>query len=99
MKASRLPQLDAIRGLAAVLVLIYHVRLVLGVDLAPGPLAAGGSSGVGVFFVLSGYLLFRPFLNGPVDLGSYAVRRVLRVWPAYLLALVGCSLMLGVSPP
>jgi peptidoglycan/LPS O-acetylase OafA/YrhL len=99
MQASRLPQLDAIRGLAAVLVLAYHVRLILGVDLVPGPVAAGGSSGVGIFFVLSGYLLFRPFLYGRVDLRAYAVRRVLRVWPAYLLALAGCALLLGVSAP
>ena len=82
MNGSRLPQLDAIRGLAAVLVLVYHVQYVTGVDLVPRPIAAGGSSGVGIFFVLSGYLLFRPFLNGAVDLRSYAVRRVLRIWPA-----------------
>ncbi len=64
----------------------------------PGPIAAGGSAGVD-FFVLSGYLLFRPFLDGAVDLRAYAIRRVLRVWPAYLLALVGCALLLGVSAP
>ncbi len=99
MKAPRLAQIDAIRGLAAVLVLVYHVHLVTGVDLVPGPIAAGGSSGVGIFFALSGYLLFRPFLNGAVNLRAYAVRRFLRVWPAYLLAIIGCALLLGVSAP
>ena len=74
----RLPQLDAIRGLAAALVVVYHVQVVLGVDLVPGRVAAGGVSGVAIFFALSGFLMFRPFLDGPVDLRAYALRRFFR---------------------
>lgn len=50
-----------------------------------GPLAGGGFTGVYIFFVLSGYLLSRPFMTGPVDLRRYAVARVARLAPGYYL--------------
>lgn len=49
--------------------------------------------GVAVFFVISGFLLYRPFVAAtiadgrPVELRSYFVRRFLRVFPAYWAAL------------
>ena len=52
------------------------------------------NSGVGVFFVLSGFLIYRPFCEANVagmpvpDLARYLVRRVLRIYPAYLVCLV-----------
>ena len=55
----------------------------------------GGVAGVYMFFVLSGFLLYRPFLRGPVPLKGYAIRRVARIYPAYLFALIGLSLITG----
>ncbi len=52
-----------------------------------------GRHGVQIFFVLSGFLLVAPFLRGPVDLRVYGVRRLTRIVPAYLLALVGISML------
>jgi len=52
-------------------------------------------SGVLLFFALSGYLLYRPFVIGDVDLGAYAVRRAARIVPAYLVALVGVTALSG----
>lgn len=66
-------------------------------DLATHPFTrtvfAGGASGVDLFFVLSGYLLYRPFANRdlgdgvPVDLRRYGVNRVVRIVPLYLATL------------
>jgi peptidoglycan/LPS O-acetylase OafA/YrhL len=66
-------------------------------DMGPlTPLGHTGSSGVVVFFVLSGYLIYRPFAGGAsIDLGAYAVRRFLRIYPAYIAALVGVALVFG----
>lgn len=56
--------------------------------------------GVTIFFLLSGLLLYRPFAAAHADgermprLGAYAVRRVLRIVPAYWVALLG-TLILG----
>jgi peptidoglycan/LPS O-acetylase OafA/YrhL len=51
--------------------------------------------GVAIFFLLSGFLLYRPFLTAraggrPVSLVGYARRRVLRIIPAYWVALSVC---------
>jgi peptidoglycan/LPS O-acetylase OafA/YrhL len=48
--------------------------------------------GVWIFFVLSGFLLYTPYVRGrgtgaPVRLQPYLRRRFLRIYPAYLLAL------------
>jgi peptidoglycan/LPS O-acetylase OafA/YrhL len=52
-----------------------------------------------LFFVLSGYLLYRPFARSalghaePQSIGGYLVRRAARVLPAYYLALVGAIVL------
>jgi peptidoglycan/LPS O-acetylase OafA/YrhL len=85
--------MDSCRGLAALSVLMFHVALVghLRSD-AIGPLQDGLRMGVQVFFVLSGFLLYRPFVAArrsgrPVALGRYAWSRLLRIVPAYWAAL------------
>jgi peptidoglycan/LPS O-acetylase OafA/YrhL len=51
------------------------------------------------FFVLSGFLLYRPFARAAlvgarrVSLQSYAVRRATRILPAYYANLLGCLLL------
>jgi peptidoglycan/LPS O-acetylase OafA/YrhL len=92
---AHIPALDALRAIAALCVLSYHLW-VHGVDFGPlTPLVAGGSVGTTMFFVLSGYLLYEPFLRGPVDIRAYLIRRGFRIMPAYLLALVGLTLLTG----
>jgi peptidoglycan/LPS O-acetylase OafA/YrhL len=39
------------------------------------------------------YLLFRPWLYGPVATGPYLARRFLRIYPGYLFALVGVGIL------
>lgn len=91
-----IPELDGLRGLAIVLVLICHVwgnsgtphLSFMNIDLTP--LANMGKSGVILFFVLSGYLLFPSILrtsNGN-NIASYFKRRFFRIVPAYYAALI-----------
>jgi len=52
-----------------------------------------GPLGVSVFYVISAFLLYRPFVaarlaGGSVDSVGYGVRRVVRIFPAYWVALV-----------
>ena len=50
------PQLDGVRGIAVILVVVYHVGRLLWPE-ASGWLAPGGFLGVDLFFVLSGFLI------------------------------------------
>jgi peptidoglycan/LPS O-acetylase OafA/YrhL len=57
--------------------------------------------GVAVFFVISGFLLFRPFVarqldaKPPLRVRTYLRRRVLRVIPGYWFALTACVVLFG----
>jgi peptidoglycan/LPS O-acetylase OafA/YrhL len=80
--------LDALRVLAAALVVFAHTRNELGWATLPLPVGAwnAGEPGVALFFVLSGYLLWRPFVTGTPDRGRYLINRIARILPAYWLA-------------
>ena len=54
--SERIPQLDALRGAACLLVLVAHLNSVRGLEQIP---AWFGTAGVGVFFALSGSLITR----------------------------------------
>ncbi len=88
--SSRSGVLDAVRAIACVMVVVCHISLYRG----DGSLL-GLKNGVMLFFALSGYLLYRPFVTGTVDLRRYATHRVARILPAYLAALVGVSILTG----
>ena len=77
------PALDGLRGVAIALVVIHHTGLL-----------PGGWVGVSLFFALSGYLITSLLLGehdrtGTVALPAFYRRRVARLAPALLIALVG----------
>ena len=69
--------------------------MVFTTHATPGYHLGGWDAGVLVFFALSGYLLYRPFVAGPVELRAYAIRRLFRIYPAYLVAAVGIAILHG----
>lgn len=95
-RSHRFQLVDAMRAIAACSVLVLHVA---GAADKLGPHAFGSSYlqrlnvGVWIFFVISGFVLFRPFavshLRGEPEprTGAYAWRRALRIVPAYWVAL------------
>ena len=103
----RLHGLDGLRGLAASGILVLHVSMYT--DRADPPFSAGDAVlrglhvGVPLFFVLSGFLLFSPWVDParrPPALRHYVKRRAARIFPAYWVALAGAALMLlGTGTP
>lgn len=92
---ARFAAFDGLRAIAALMVLTYHVTLWGGYSRL-GPLAGATAelkAGVAVFFVISGALLYLPHARAVRDgepapsWRRYARRRVLRLLPAYWLAL------------
>jgi peptidoglycan/LPS O-acetylase OafA/YrhL len=94
--SARSVEIDALRGLAALAVVVAHAAAMANPNVASRGFivhAAGyGGTGVLLFFVLSGYLVGGPFVRAlaaglrlpPVD--AYSVRRAARILPAYWVA-------------
>jgi peptidoglycan/LPS O-acetylase OafA/YrhL len=77
----RVASIDGLRGVAVLLVVLFHVRL--------GPFD-GGFVGVGIFFTLSGFLIASRTLSevgttGRFSLGGFVERRIRRLAPASLV--------------
>jgi peptidoglycan/LPS O-acetylase OafA/YrhL len=92
-RAARLPGLDALRGLALLLVMLNHAH--------PGVFGAGGMLGVTLFFTLSGFLITGLLLRdlertGGVHYGGFFLARLLRLLPPLLLVLAGYAVVEGV---
>ena len=93
VRVERSGGIDALRVIAAGMVLLYHAQ---GLGLASIPLiGTAGREGVILFFVISAYVLYRPMADGGPDLGRYALRRFTRIYPAYVVALIGSAILLG----
>jgi peptidoglycan/LPS O-acetylase OafA/YrhL len=84
-------ELDGLRGIAALLVLLEHTWW---------RFSGSGATGVWIFFALSGYLLSQPFISTPqraLDPGfvvRYIFRRLARILPMYFVTLL---LIFGVT--
>lgn len=72
----RASALDAVRAAACLAVVAGHA-------IPSEPL---GPLGVSIFFVLSGYLIWRPWVSGRPDVPTYALHRAARILPGFALA-------------
>jgi len=83
----RIPELDGVRGIAILAVLLFHLGMV-----------PGGYFGVDLFFVLSGFLITQILLteyeqDGSISLRQFYYRRALRLLPALAVYLSFCLLL------
>ena len=103
--------LDGVRAVACLSVMSFHLNLFSCVGNVWSPyldnigalfssIALLGETGVMLFFILSGFLLFLPFAKAMLldqpwpSLRRYYVRRVLRILPGYYAALLLITLYL-----
>lgn len=100
---SNIASLDSIRALACLFVVSYHITLITTQDIRlwypekfPPLLSSliySGDTGVNLFFVLSGFLLFMPYAKALLfdrdwpAIHSFYIRRILRILPAYYVSL------------
>jgi peptidoglycan/LPS O-acetylase OafA/YrhL len=81
----RIPQLDAVRGVAILVVMMHNISLKYPV-LHTQQLFSNGWMGVDLFFVLSGLLITGILVDSKSSEGyfkNFYVRRCLRIWPLY----------------
>jgi peptidoglycan/LPS O-acetylase OafA/YrhL len=96
------PNLNGIRCIAALLVVFHHLeqaKHAFGIaNIYEEPIIQhAGRLGVGLFFVLSGFLITYLLLDergrfGNVDAKKFYLRRIFRIWPIYFL-IIGLSFL------
>jgi peptidoglycan/LPS O-acetylase OafA/YrhL len=103
-EVGRFPCIDGLRAVAALAVVLYHTTI--HYNLFTFEYASWewinrlGNFGVSVFFLISGFVLYRPFVLAHFDdarppaLLPFWKRRFFRIFPAYWLALTG-AIVLG----
>ena len=98
---NRVASLTGIRAVAAILVVLTHAAYTTG-HYTHGYLGLVYSRmeiGVPIFFVLSGFLLFSPWVNAaasngpPPSVRRYAWHRVRRIMPAYVITVLAAYLV------
>lgn len=89
-----LPNLDGIRAMACLLVVVSHMPL-------PGKPATLGALGVGVFFALSGFLMSHLYARAEWDFNAvtkYVIARFSRIAPIYWLVVSVCIFISLLEP-
>ncbi|HEY2916897.1 MAG TPA: acyltransferase, partial [Candidatus Limnocylindrales bacterium] len=83
------PDIDGLRAVAVLSVLLYHLHL---------PMVPGGYVGVDIFFVISGFLITRNIWTemgaGHFSVRAFYLRRIRRIAPAFLV-MAGVTLVVG----
>ena len=95
-KAERVASLTGIRAVAALLVMLTHAAYTTGNYTYGyvGLMYSRMEIGVPIFFVLSGFLLFGPWVKSavsdrpPPSVSRYARHRVRRIMPAYVITVL-----------
>ncbi|RAI54671.1 acyltransferase family protein [Roseicella frigidaeris] len=106
------PELDGLRCMAILIVMIWHASLKImrftatsgiteSVDNPKVAWIPDGAVGVALFFFLSGMVICRPFLSGTYhttkrSLQDFYRSRLIRIVPPYALVLLSCYLVIGV---
>ena len=92
-KSVHLAYLDSVRGIAAMIVVIYHFLNWDYADNLKVKLANfifNGADAVAFFFVLSGFVLSYKYLvlKHKLDIGKFIVNRLFRLWPAFFITVI-----------
>jgi len=103
----RIASLTGIRTVAALAVCLTHAAFWTGnyTDDFAGRIFARFEVGVAIFFVLSGYLLFRPWVRAAAEASTtpgvrrYFPHRARRILPAYWIVVTAVYVLYAVAPP
>lgn len=91
-KIQRIDELDYLRGLAALSIVIYHLSFwIFGESHPSSFLSKGGIYGVSIFYILSGLTLFIVYnkgFNTQEGLLSFYIKRIFRIYPLLIFATV-----------
>ena len=97
---NHIKQLDGLRGLTILMVMVAHFPMIYGATIANKLLFVGkkggfGYIGVEVFFIISGYLITKILAssinkNETNTLSTFYMKRILRLSPVLIIVISGC---------
>ena len=105
-KGENLRAMEGMRGLAVILVFFVHYvslcdpwtpKETLTATIAPA-LHAIGRTGVDLFFILSGYLIYGHLMNRPQPFTKYFARRIQRIYPTFIAVFIAYLLLSYLFP-
>jgi peptidoglycan/LPS O-acetylase OafA/YrhL len=94
-------ELDSLRGIGVILVFSSHISLVTVIPLvsaffsfySPINMLFHGTSPVILFFILSGFVLYLPYIKGTESTyGIFIIKRFFRIYIPYLVSIILCIL-------
>ena len=88
IKNDEILSIHYLRGIAALLVALYHLAESKETPLALVSVSKWMASGVDVFFVISGFVIYLNYLNKNLSPLSFLIRRFIRVIPLYWIFLI-----------
>lgn len=92
MKSVRNKSIDILRTIALLVVIIYHIYAVSGmqysIDIINKLISMGGELGVSIFFVISGYSIYQNLSHKNYNsYGMYLINRIKRISPHYYISI------------
>jgi peptidoglycan/LPS O-acetylase OafA/YrhL len=93
-KKNRYRELDALRGIAALMVVCFHFTM--GKDVLQFPFALG-VTGVDLFFMISGFVIFMSLEKIP-SAKEFIINRIGRLYPSYWTAVTFTCVLLIIHP-
>jgi peptidoglycan/LPS O-acetylase OafA/YrhL len=90
----RIRSLDSLRGIAALIVVLHHARLMFPetpawIKYTPLRVLISGQSAVILFFILSGFVLYLTLCSKNVhSYWSFAIKRFARIYPPFCVAIL-----------
>ena len=105
-KPARIEGLDGVRGLGCLAVIVGHVTIVYSPHTHDSAMLGLLGIALILFFALSGFLLFLPYVRRLTaepsklrmpDSREFALHRVMRVFPAYLVIFLICNFVFRVA--
>lgn len=93
---SRIDSIQALRGIAALMVVIFHLMTPSAIDkyIVVSKAFSNGHIGVDIFFIISGFIMVlstRLITGGLISSYDFFVKRFFRIWPLYLIATIAWS--------
>ena len=103
VRAYHFPLMDSVRGIAVLAVVAAHASVFMSLTGSHSLAHVRFDFSVRVFFMISAFLLYRPWVRARLadweapSAKAFAWRRLLRIVPAYYLALTVIAVWLGLS--